>query len=319
MNALLTTFLATMTSLLFVSTHASNVRTIHQFPNPTWLENIAAMHNGSVLVSILGKPEVHMVNPSITPSSDTLVASIPAVNAILGITELSDNVFAVAVGNVTPANVPVLGSFGVWSIDLKHKHEAAKVQKLADTPNLNMINGLAALDHRTLLLADSLAGNIASLDVRTGETAIWLGDESTASNASAPGLPFGVNGIKVHSGHVYYTNTVRNSLNRIRTSSNGTAIGDVEILAQGEAISVPDDFAVLNDGTVIQARPMGNELVKVGTDGNIQVLAKVAGVTAVAIGSAHRDTTTAYLSSMGGFSADGSVESGGMVLALKLE
>ncbi|KAF9698377.1 hypothetical protein EKO04_003789 [Ascochyta lentis] len=319
MNALLITFLATTASLFFASTHASNVRTIHQFSNPTWLENIAAMHNGSLLVSVLGRPEVHIVDPSITPSSASLVASIPSVNAILGITELSKNMFAVAAGNVTPANAPVLGSFSIWSIDMTHKHEPAKVNKLADTPHLSMINGLTALDSRTLLLADSWAGDIASLDIRTGETAVWLGDETTASNFSAPGLPLGVNGIKFHNGYVYYTNTVRNSLNRIRVSSKGTAVGGVQVLAQGEAIAVPDDFAVLKDGSVVQGRPMSDELVRVGSDGKVVVIAKVEGVTAVAMGRSEKDKKTAYLSSMGGFNADGSVKSGGRIVAVELK
>ncbi|KAJ4343379.1 hypothetical protein N0V95_006680 [Ascochyta clinopodiicola] len=319
MNVFFTTFLATTASLFFSSTHASNVRTIHQFSNPTWLENIAAMQNGSLLVSVLGRPEVHIVNPRTTPPSSSLIASIPAVNAILGITELSSNQFAIAAGNVTPANAPVLGSFSVWSIDMTHKHGVAKVHKLASTPHLSMINGLAALDSRTLLLADSWTGNVASLDLGSHETTVWLGGESTASNFSAPGLPLGVNGIKVHKGYVYFTNTVRNSLNRIRVSSKGAASGSVEVLAQGEAIAVPDDFAVLKDGSVIQGRPMSDEVVRVGAGGKVQVIAKVEGVTAVAVGRTGKDGKTAYLSSMGGFNADGSVKSGGRVVAVELE
>ena len=322
MNALLTTVLAATTSFLFVPTHASQVRTIREFPKPTWLENIAAMRNGSLLVSVIGRPEVHIINPIVNPSTTSLIASIPDVNAIFGITELADDVFAVAAGNYTSANTPVQGSFSVWSIDFSHKHQAAKVKKLANIPDVSMINGLAALNKHTLLLADSWAGNVAFLDTNAGKSDLWFADESTASNFSAPGLPLGVNGVRVHGDWVYYTNTVRNSLSRIRVdASTGKVVDEVETLAQGDAIAVPDDFAVLEDGNVILGRPLSDELVGVGKDGKVDVLFKgesVEGVTAVTVGRTNRDGRVVYLSSMGGFDADGNVKAGGRVVAVKL-
>jgi sugar lactone lactonase YvrE len=322
MNALLTTILAATTSFLFASTHASQVRTIREFPKPTWLENIAAMRNGSLLVSMIGRSEVHIVHPLVNPSTTSLVANIPDVNAVFGITELADNVFAVAAGNYTSENTPVQGSFSVWSIDLNHKHHAAKVKKLAKTPDVSMVNGLAALNKHTLLLADSWAGTIAFLDTKTGKSNLWFADESTASNFSAPGLPLGVNGVRVHGDWVYYTNTVRNSLSRIRVdASTGKAAGEVETLAQGDAIAVPDDLAVLEDGNVILGRPLSDELVRVGNDGKVDVLFKgqsVEGVTAVAVGRTNGDGRVVYLSSMGGFNANGNVKAGGRVVTVKL-
>lgn len=320
MNTLLATLLAATTSLLFASTHALPPRTVYQFPNPTWLENIAAMRNGSLLVSVIGQGNVQIVNPLVTPATAALVVKLPLANAVLGITELDDNIFAVAAGNVTPANAPVIGSFSIWSIDLSNKHRSAKVSKIADTPNVSMINGLEKLDKHTLLLADSWTGNIAYLDTRTKQTGVWFKHASTASNFSAPGLPLGVNGIKVHGDYVYYTNTVQSSLNYVRVDrSTGKALGQVKTIAQGEAIAVPDDFAFLRDGSIVLGRPMGNEVVRVGKDGSVQVLAKAEGVTAVALGRTKKDEDVVYLSSMGGFNADGSVKDGGRVIAVEIK
>lgn len=315
MNALFTTILAASTSFLFAATHASKIHTVYQFPNPTWLENIAATRNNSLLVSTIGKAEVHMINPLANPPTAHLIANLPSFNAVLGITELSNNIFAIAAGNVTPANAPVPGSFSIWSVDLTSIHHAAEVVKIADTPALSMINGLATLDAHTLLLADSWAGNIATLNTRTGETKTWLNDTSTASNFSAPGLPLGVNGLKVHGGFVYFSNTVQSSLNRVRVSPSGSAVGAVQILAQGEEIGTPDDFAVLADESVVLGRPLGGEVMRVSRNGEVQVLADVEGVTAVAVG---RKGHVAYLSSMGGFNGDGSVKAGGRVVAVEL-
>ncbi|KAF3046121.1 hypothetical protein E8E12_011212 [Didymella heteroderae] len=172
MCVFLTTLLASAASLLFASSHAGKLPVVYQFSNLTWLENIAAIRNGSLLVTVIGRPEVHIVNPLVSPSATSLAATIPAVNADSGITELSDDVFAAAVGNSTTDNAPVPGSFSVWSIDLTSRHAAAKVEKVADIPGVGMINGMAAVDKRTLLLADSWMGNIASLDVKSGKSNI---------------------------------------------------------------------------------------------------------------------------------------------------
>lgn len=319
MNARLTSHLAATAFFLFASTHASTPHTIYQFPNPTWLENIAAMRNGSLLVTVIGKPEVHIVNPLVTPATASLMATVPDVNAAFGITELSDNIFALAAGNYTSDNAPVPGSFSVWSIDLGHKHEATHLSKIADIPAVGMINGLAALDKHTLLLADSWKGNVASLDVKSGKSGVWLEDISTASNFSASGLPLGVNGIKVHGEWGYFTNTVRSSFSRVRVDrGKKRVIGDVEALAQGDTIAVPDDFAVLGDGSVILGRPLSDKLMKVGRDGKVEIVAKVEGVTAAVLGRTAADKDVVYLSSMGGFNTNGSVKAGGMVVAVRL-
>jgi hypothetical protein len=278
------------------------------------------MRNGSLLLSVIGRPEVHLVNPLVIPATANVVASIPDANAVFGIVETRDDIFAVAAGNVTPANVPVQGSFSIWTIDLTNKHEQAEVSKLASVPNVSMINGMAALNTHTLLLADSWAGNIASLDTLTGESEVWFDNASTAANFSAPRLPLGVNGIRVHDDFVYYSNTVLSSLSRVRVDvSTGKVTGEVETLAKGEEVGMPDDFAVLEDGSVILGRPMNEELVRVGKDGKVKVVARAEGITAVAAGMTTSDKNVVYLSSMGGFNGDGSVKAGGRVIALELE
>ncbi|KAJ4381021.1 hypothetical protein N0V86_003368 [Didymella sp. IMI 355093] len=319
MKALLTTFLAAAASFLFTPSNALSTRTVYQFSNPTWLENIVAMRNGSLLVTVVGRPEIHIVNPLATPSTASLAASIPDVNAALGITELSNNMFAVAAGNVTADNTPVSGSFSVWSIDLTRRHGAAKISKMTDVPAMGMVNGLTALDKRTLLLADSWKGNIVALDVKSGDSSVWFEDESTASNFSAPGLQLGVNGIKAYGEWVYFTNTVRNSLSRIRVdAATRKPVSEVKVLAQGDDVAMPDDFAVLRDGSVILGRPLSDELIKVDSKGTVQVIATVEGVTAVALGRSKADRKAAYLSSMGGFTAEGGVKAGGRIVAVQL-
>ncbi|KAF1851686.1 uncharacterized protein K460DRAFT_362430 [Cucurbitaria berberidis CBS 394.84] len=313
--------LSTFFSLFVASTLAVDVRTVYQFPNQTWLENIITMRNGSLLVTFIGRAEVHIVNPSPGNATSSLVASLPNANAVLGITEISDDVFAVGAGQVTPRNTPINGTFAVWKIDLSHKKET-KISKIADVPKVGLINGIQALNPHTILLADSWAGNIAKVNTKTGAYEVALSHPSLASNFSEPALPLGANGIKFHDGYVYYTNTVQAILGRVRVSPSGHPIGPFTILASGPNISVPDDLAVAKDGSVYLARIRAGTLQHVTLDGKVVTIAEggpVAGVTSARFGRTKKDRNVLYLSTMGGFGADGLPAAGGRVAAVTLE
>ena len=86
-------------------------QTIYQFPNQTWLENIAIRRTGQILVTVLSAPELWQVtldpknsqhalnvNSSKSLASATLVHRIPDVTGLLGIVEMqqSDVFYAVA-------------------------------------------------------------------------------------------------------------------------------------------------------------------------------------------------------------------------------
>lgn len=311
---------------LLATSFAADIRTVFQFPNPTWLENIAATQNGSLLVSVIGESEVHLIKPLVQPAEVSLVASFANRTSVLGITQLQDDIFAVAVGSTTPANAPVPETFAIWMINLSGKQDTKAVEKIADVPKLQLINGIAALNAHTILLADSWAGNIVALDTRTKKYDVVLEHPSLASNFSAA-LPIGVNGIKVHGKYVYYSNTVQSLLGRVLIDiSTGKAKGSFTVFASGSAISVPDDFAVARDGSVYVARPLaapqGDTLQHVTLSGEVTTIAvggDVAGSTAVAFGRTKKDWNVVYLSTMGGFGGGGVSEAGGRVVAVALD
>ncbi|OAL49875.1 hypothetical protein IQ07DRAFT_587558 [Pyrenochaeta sp. DS3sAY3a] len=316
-------FLPTLASFVLAAA-AVDVRTVYQFPNPTWLENIQPTRNGSLLVTVIGRAEVHIVHPQSKPTTSSLLASIPNANAVLGITELEPNFFAIGAGNVTPANAPVTGTFAIWSIDLRER--TPNVTKIADVPNVDMVNGLEALNAHTLLIADSWAGNIVKLDIKTKAYNVALSHASLASNFSVPALPLGVNGVKVHGGYLYYSNTVQRLVGRVRIDSKGNARGPFKVLASGASISVPDDFAVADDGSVYVASPIaapqGDTLQHISLDGKVATIAEggaVAGATAARFGRTKKDRNVVYLSTMGGFGADGLPKEGGRVVAVTID
>ena len=65
----------------------SPVRTTYQFPNETWVENIAVRSSGQLLVTIITSPDLYQVDLfSSAPAS--LVHSFPHAQSTLGITEV---------------------------------------------------------------------------------------------------------------------------------------------------------------------------------------------------------------------------------------
>ena len=90
----------TFASLVSVSFGAT-VRTVHQFPNPTWVENIASTRNGSILAGLLGSApaQLHIIDPFSNTTDSTLLHEFAYSNSIFGITEYDTDIFAVAAGN----------------------------------------------------------------------------------------------------------------------------------------------------------------------------------------------------------------------------
>lgn len=299
---------------------AATTRTVIQFSNPTWLENVAPARNGSLLVSVIGRAEVLLIHdPTLVPATSSILATFPNRTSVLGITEYEPDVFAIAVGSTTPDNQPVEGTFGIWRIDLANKG----VSKITDTPSLGLLNGMAALNKDTILVADSWRGNIVKLDVKTKKYGVVLEDASLKSNFSAPSLPLGVNGLRLHGDYLYYSNTVQRLIGRVKIDKKtGKAAGPYHIIAQGQTISVPDDFAVAKDGSVYLTSPLaapeGDTLQKVSLNGKVELVAKVDGPTAAQFGRTSRDKNVLYLSSMGGFGANGAPKQGGKVIAVNL-
>lgn len=80
------------------------LRDVWQFPNETWIENIAIRSNGQLLVTLLSTPELYQVNPTGT-QEPTLVYRFPEALGLLGIAELESDVFGVISGNFSVRDI----------------------------------------------------------------------------------------------------------------------------------------------------------------------------------------------------------------------
>ncbi|MHC6627205.1 NHL repeat-containing protein [Streptomyces globosus] len=142
-------------------------------------------------------------------------------------------------------------------------------------------NGLA-LDkrHGLLYAADSRLGTVWRISLHDASVTAWAAGAPLEPLTSA-----GANGIKVHHGAVWVSNSDRGTLLRIPIREDGTA-GAVETHATG--LAGIDDFAFAGDGrTVVAALPASDEVVLVRADGTRATLLTrrdgISGPTSVAV------------------------------------
>ena len=308
---------------------------VHQFPNPTWVENIAVRQTGQLLVTLLTAPDLYLIDPIFAgehPNSTqgaTLVYSFAPLSALLGITETEPDHFYV-VASSSPDYAP--GTFSVVSVDLSFydstKNPDIVTKEVAAFPNAGLLNGMATLDASKgmVIIADSIDGVIYILDVNTGESRILLQEPEMAVPA---GGQLGVNGVKVlpiadtDKVFVYFDNTDASLLCRVPVSLlTLEKVGPVEILQSGYSA---DDFALdPAGGFVYMADGNTNSINRVPLAGGkvVTVLGGIndtliEGPTSVAVGRGATNEFVKYITTDGGLLApiNGFTE-GGRVVAM---
>ncbi|KNG81697.1 hypothetical protein ANOM_011457 [Aspergillus nomiae NRRL 13137] len=296
---------------------------VYQFPNETWVENIAVRSNGELVVTLLDRPELYLINP-FKPQAATLLWSAPEVLGLLGIVEVQQDRFAVIAGNYSVATASTKkGSYSVWMIDLRPFQgmegsviTPPNITKITDIPEAIFLNGMTTLGdgNNTLLLADSGAGNVLGLDLQTNTYHRVMKDDTMAPG---PPLYLGINGIHLYRDYLYYTNTAQ-LLARIPIHPNGTSAGEAEVIVRNY---VGDDFAIDRAGNIYVAEDLGNALYKYGVDGTVRVIlgsnnsSVIAGDTAAQFGRTCIDEDILYITTNGGMAnpVNGTVVGGKVV------
>ncbi|KAJ5462641.1 hypothetical protein N7475_007585 [Penicillium sp. IBT 31633x] len=261
----------------------NHLHQVYQFPNGSWVENIAVRSNGNLLVTLANTPELWQIMPSAQSGTShaSLVHHFDNAELATGVTELSPDVFAVITPNI------------VWKIDLNNgmQHTPTRIVTLP-AGNLNGIDLLNA-DRATVAISDSQAGLIWYLNTVTGDYNVLLRDETTAANTNAGPL-LGANGLKVHDGYVYYTNTPERLFCRIPVDQvTGQTLGPSQIISRGALV---DDFAIsahgvgylagLRENIITRVFPNGTQEIVVGSQNSTALMS----ATSAAFGKgAHSD------------------------------
>lgn len=310
--------LSTLQAVQGIPVHSQHcdsvVRTVYEWPNITWAENLAVRSNGEILVTLINKPEVWLVDP-FADNEAKLVATFPDVyGGAMGISEVEPDVFAVAVGNwsiVTFKSTP--GSYAVYRIDMScySASTGPVVTKVTDMPQASFLNGMTTLTtlHHTVLIGDSDLGEIWRVNILTGGYELAILDPSLQPLALE--IVLGVNGIQQRDSFLYFTNSLRFALGRIPINSSGSATGKPEII---DAIPpypnflgvVADDFAFDREGNAWITQDPSNGLLKVSPAGYVSLVlgglnqSEIAGDTSAKFGRTKYDRDVLYLTTNGG-------------------
>ena len=177
--------------------------------------------------------------------------------------------------------------------------------KIADLPQSVFLNGMTALEPvggNTLLIADSGAGAVWSLNVDTRAVSKIITDPLMSPTSGADPAS-GINGVKVRDQTLYFSNTDQQLIGKVALNANGSARGSATIVV-GNAPGA-DDFQLDVLGNLFIAGD--NELrfhgTVEGTGGPPDVVTNsslVAGSTAVEFGRLATDLASVYVSTNGG-------------------
>jgi len=221
-------------------------------------ENITLLPDGSPVVTFSFARQVaridrsggaHILATLPAPRSGSTPPPVTGAPVVTGVVRADDGTLFV---NYAAGTAKLTG---IWA--LRPGHSPHRITAL---PAGGFPNGLA-LDarHGYLYAADSVPGSVWRVPVGGGPATLWAsGGPLTLTSL------LGVNGIKVHDGAVWVTNTDTGTLLRIPVTSRGTA-GSIRTVASG--LTTVDDFAFTGRGNTVLAALDANQVALVRADG----------------------------------------------------
>jgi hemoglobin len=267
------------------------------WPVGTFVENVVALHDGCLILSLQSQRELHRLDRNQRRSSFATLPAPPTGLALLGDSLL------VSIGE------PGQAGWRMQRVDLD-----GALKGSFEVPDALFLNGSTPFRRGRILAADSIRGQVLEIDPDHGSSRVWLSHEYLTKTSDDPLVP-GINGIKVFRDHVYLTSTERALVLRVQVNPDGTA-GRMDVLAER---FLADDLALDVDGNLYLTTHVNNTLERLSPAGERSVLAGpedgLHGATAVAFGRTARDLHTVYVTTTGGIVApvDGRVREAKLV------
>ncbi|KAF5534757.1 hypothetical protein FMEXI_11166 [Fusarium mexicanum] len=242
------------------------------------------------------EPKVYSFSPNATPAAPGPVFKIEGVNALSGIAEVGQDVFAVTGGvfNGMYQNNTMNLSL------LKFDGRDISIPTVSQKSKYRPVNGiLALLRHKHIILAADAEGvEILTLALVHGGP-----------------FPVGVNRIEILNGYLYFTNTTRQSFNRLKIDDMGSKLGNFEVLTKLEKDYpyAPDDFAMDRHGNAYVVY-WQDRIVKI-TQGRKQTIIVQGLLASPSSATFSNDGTNLYVVTSG---QSNLAVSGGQVVEVKL-
>jgi hypothetical protein len=261
------------------------ISVITEWPQGSFVENLAARHNGHLLVTVYSTNKIYEVNPYLSESNRTLLVTLPS--GPTGIAEL---------GSIGQQN-----TWSIYRVNVQYGTTTnASFQQIVDIDSALLLNGLCVLSYEqgTLLSVDSMLGQIFKINIHTKQVELWYENDLLKKRSHDILMP-GINGIRRCSvdGYLYLTNTDRAIILRL-------AIDPFDYRPQGQLETlvrniVCDDFTIDRMGTIYATTHVHNSLMRLTPvkDGeylkeDIATLADgLAGSTSCVFGRTYQDRT----------------------------
>lgn len=263
--------------------HEYNTQLLYQFPNGTWVENIAVRSNNQILVTLITTPDLYALDPDKPGSEPILLHSFVNATALFGIAEIEPDVFAIIAGTYSLETGTTPGSFSIWKVKFDSSSEANSsvtgVSLIGPVPDGLSLNGLCVLPKRPgeVLIGDINAGLVYRMDTRTGAVSVAIpanNDLVEVASGSPYGL-VGVDGIHVLGDEVYVANVGKAFIGKLKINPDGSPAPGAEtvIIARAGNTTGVDDFALDHKGDVFWVTSNGNSVAKTQPDGKQYIIA----------------------------------------------
>jgi hypothetical protein len=310
--------------------HPLPLRDLHKFPILTYLQDIAVGTNGDIyMTTVFPDASIYSITgaTSKSPTAST-VHKFRSLNAATGIIETQPGIYTFLAGNQSSLGVGIHGTFSVFELDTRDGDSEPLITELVPVPEAGLIVGVIPVPGvpNTLLVSDSTLGKIYRVNTATRQYESILQDASMIPPPWSP-LPFGIGGIQLHKGYLYFVACFEALIYRIKFTDDGYPApgAKVELVLALRSIYI-DNFVVGpgDNDTIWAATNADNRLVAVTPDGTVTVVAgapdelTVAGDVGGAFGRLPGDEKTLYVITAGGLlnPINGTTFEGGKVTAV---
>ena len=298
-------------------------RLVYQFPNNTWIENLAVRPSGSLLVTLITTPDLYLIDPLAANPKPQFVHRFASSGWLTGITETDPDTYYVIYANASYKTVsPTPGSNRIYRVRFPGNSSSPDISLVAVVKDAIFLNGMTTLNPTTLLASDSTLGVVWAIDTKTGASRIVIKDPLMAPTPELPTL--GINGIRLFEKQtLYFVNFGQALLAKVRINANGTAAGPPKKIVSAFKGEYYDDFALNRRGDAFITTSPGDSIVEVTRNGSMREIAGVVNTTEIAqptsaqFGRTLKDRNVLYVTTAGGLAApiDGHVV-GGQVVAV---
>jgi hypothetical protein len=258
-------------------------RIVAEWPKGTFVENLAVMDDGAIVVSVLSEARLDRV------TLDGYISPFHQFDAPPTGLALMDGKLFVAVGE------PGKDEPTLWRLDPK----SGEGEPWMALSGVIFANGVTPFAPGKLLIAESWHGQLCLVDLEERRVSVWFEDEILRRAPGVDMLP-GANGVKRFGHEVTVSSNGRALLVRVPVLADESA-GEARILAERVRA---DDIAYDAHGTLYITTHIGHSLDRLDRHGVRVTLAGpdqgLAGSTAPAFGRHGAERNALYITTTGG-------------------